>query len=54
MCYINGEPVFYRALSDIYPSWKKLEIKQIGLVTSWEFGNDTGTIFQNFVAKDRA
>jgi hypothetical protein len=54
MCYINEEPVFYRALSDIYPSWRKLEINQIGLVTSWEFGNDTGTIFQDFVAKDRA
>jgi hypothetical protein len=54
LAFVNGEPVLYRALSDIYPDWEKLDIRRVGLVANWEWGNDTGSTFENFVAKDRA
>ena len=52
LAYVNGEPVLYRALSDIYPDWDRLLINKTGLVVNWEWGNDTGTIFQDFSARD--
>jgi hypothetical protein len=54
LAFVNGEPVLYRALSDIYPDWHRLQINQVGLVANWEWGNDTGSVFQNFVARDCA
>jgi hypothetical protein len=53
LAFVNGEPVLYRALSDVYPTWDRLQIRQVGMVTNWEWGNDTGTIFKDFIAKDR-
>jgi hypothetical protein len=50
---VNGEPVLYRALSDIYPDWDNLAINRVGIVVNWEWGNDTGSVFRDFVAKDR-
>jgi len=49
--YINDEPVLYRALTDIYPKLKHLSINRVGIVANWEWGNDTGSMFKNFVAK---
>jgi hypothetical protein len=49
--FINGEPVFYRALTDIYPSVSSLRINRVGIGVNWEWGDDTGSIFENFVAK---
>ncbi|MEZ5276847.1 MAG: hypothetical protein R3F07_10755 [Opitutaceae bacterium] len=54
LCYVNGEPVLYRALSDIYPHCESLSINQVGLVANWEWGNDTGTLFENFNARDKS
>jgi hypothetical protein len=51
MTYIDTEPVVYRALTDVYPDAKRLQIHQVGIVANWEWGNDTGSIFHNFVAK---
>jgi hypothetical protein len=51
--YVNEEPVLHRALSDIYPDWQELLIDEVGLVANWEWGTDTGSIFREFVAKDR-
>ena len=51
MVYINNEPVLYRALTDVYPNTPKLTINRVGIVANWEWGNDTGTIFENFVAR---
>jgi hypothetical protein len=53
LAFVNDEPVLYRALSDIYPDWEKLDVQRIGIVANWEWGNDTGTTFEHFVAKDR-
>jgi hypothetical protein len=43
-----------RALRDVYPDWHELKINEVGIVANWEWGSDTGTIFRDFVARDRA
>ena len=53
LAFINREPVLYRALTDVYPEWDSLAINRVGIVANWEWGNDTGSLFQNFIAKDR-
>jgi hypothetical protein len=53
LAFVNGEPVLYRALSDVYADWTHLSINRVGIVANWEWGNDTGSIFQNFAARDR-
>lgn len=50
--YVDGEAVLYRALTDVYPNFKSLRIHQVGLVVNWEWGNDTGSRFLRFEAKD--
>ena len=51
MIYVNNEPVLYRALTDVYPHAAKLAINRVGILANWEWGNDTGSILENFVAK---
>ena len=53
LAFVDGEPVLYRALSDIYPDWAGMEIHRVGMVVNWEWGNDTGTTFRDFVARGR-
>ena len=50
---IDGEPVLYRALSDVYPDWNKFLIRRVGIVANWEWGQDTGSVFQSFTAWDQ-
>jgi hypothetical protein len=52
--FINSEPVLYRALRDVYPNCSQFLIHRVGIVANWEWGNDTGSVFQNFVARERA
>ena len=52
-CYVvsvDGEPVLYRRITDIVPSAKPLRIERIGIVSNWEFGDDTGSRFVEFRA----
>jgi hypothetical protein len=49
--FVNQEPVLYRALTDVYPQIKGLTINRIGIVANWEWGNDTGSVFENFIAR---
>ena len=49
--YVNGEPVLYRSLQDVYPRLSRLSINRIGLVANWEWGDDTGSAFSRFMAK---
>jgi hypothetical protein len=51
LAFINNEPVIYRALTDVYPKAASLSINRVGIAVNWEWGNDTGSIFQNFMAK---
>jgi hypothetical protein len=54
LAYVDGEPVLYRALSDIYPDWQRMDIRSVGMVANWEWGNDTGSLFERFVARETA
>ncbi|AFZ34828.1 hypothetical protein Sta7437_1258 [Stanieria cyanosphaera PCC 7437] len=49
--FVNQEPVLYRALTDVYPKSKRLKINRVGIVANWDWGNDTGSVFENFVAR---
>lgn len=49
--FVNGEPVLYRALTDVYPELPRLTINRVGIVANWEWGNDTGSVFHHFCAK---
>ena len=51
MAYVDGEPVLYRSLRDIYPKLASLKINRVGIVANWEWGDDTGTEFSQFVGK---
>ncbi len=51
LVHLNHEPVLYRALTDVYPSCQSLRINRVGVVANWEWGDDTGSILRNFVAK---
>jgi hypothetical protein len=51
---IDGQPVLARALRDVYPDWGRFEIRRVGIVANWEWGTDTGSTFQNFIARDRS
>lgn len=51
--YLNGEPVLYRALRDVYPRCTWRQIRRVGIVANWEWGNDTGSTFENFVGRKR-
>jgi hypothetical protein len=52
LAFVDGEPVLYRALSDIYSDWERLDVRAVGIVANWEWGNDTGSVFRNFIARD--
>lgn len=51
--HLNGEPVLYRALTDIYPDWTDFKVNRVGIVANWEWGTDTGSTFHSFVGRDR-
>jgi hypothetical protein len=48
---IDDEPVLYRALGDVYQNAKRLDIRRVGLAANWEWGDDTGTLFKDFVSR---
>jgi hypothetical protein len=52
VAYVNDEPVLYRSLTDIYPAWHDFKLNRVGIVSNWEWGTDTGTVFRDFVGKD--
>jgi len=50
---IDGEPVVYRTLTDVYPRRKPMKINRVGLLANWEWGTDTGTVFRDMVVRGR-
>jgi hypothetical protein len=46
---VNAQTVLYRALTDVYPWAEALQINRVGMVANWEWGNDTGSGFSEFV-----
>jgi hypothetical protein len=51
--FVNDEPVLYRSLVDVYPHARPLKIHRVGIVSNWEWGNDTGSTFQHFCARTK-
>lgn len=51
--YVNDEPVLVRSITDVYPQFDRLTIRRVGLAANWEWGNDTGSLFKQFVARQR-
>lgn len=49
--YVGAEPVLYRRITDMVPSAPRLRIERVGIVSNWEFGDDTGTRFVRFQAR---
>ncbi len=49
--FVGGEAVMERALSDLYPDDPPLRINEVGLASNWEWGDDTGSTFREFVAR---
>ena len=49
--FLDGEAIMERALSDLYPGDAPLRIRAVGLATNWEWGDDTGSTFREFVAR---
>lgn len=46
---VNHQTVLYRALTDVYPWADVLKINRLGLVANWEWGDDTGSGFSDFM-----
>ncbi len=51
VAYLDNQPVLYRSLTDIYPKQDAIKIQRVGLAVNWEWGDDTGTLFENFTAR---
>jgi hypothetical protein len=51
--HVDGKPVLYRALSDVYPGFDRLKIRRVGILSNWEWGHDTGSRFLSFIARSR-
>ena len=48
---VDGETVLYRSLTDVCPRTRRLEIRRVGIVANWEWGDDTGSVFHRFTAR---
>jgi hypothetical protein len=48
---VNEQTVLYRALTDVYPWASPLKINRLGIVANWEWGDDTGSGFSNFMVR---
>jgi hypothetical protein len=51
MAFVDDEPVLFRALTDVYPDARPLEIRRVGLLGNWEWGTDTGSVLRSFRAR---
>jgi hypothetical protein len=51
LVFVNDEPLLYRAFKDVYAHVGRLSINRIGLMANWEWGCDTGSIYERFRAR---
>lgn len=49
--YVDGRAVLHRALGDVHRRVTSLAIRRVGIVANWEWGNDTGSVFEAFIAR---
>ncbi len=47
---LDGEPVLWRSVSDIYPRAHPLAVHEVGIVANWEWGLDSGSRILSFRA----
>ncbi|MDQ3931948.1 MAG: nucleotide-binding protein, partial [Actinomycetota bacterium] len=52
LVWLNDEPILYRAFADIRPDALRLALRAVGLAVNWEWGDDTGSVFHRFVARE--
>jgi hypothetical protein len=50
---VDGRPVLYRAVRDVYPHAPRLRTNWIGIVANEEWGDDTGSVFTQFEVASR-
>jgi len=50
VAYVDGRPVLYRAVRDVYPDAPVLTVTKVALIANEEWGDDTGTVFTRVVA----
>ena len=48
---IDDEVVLHRGVPDVHDDVDRLVINELGLAVNWEWGNDTGSVFSDFVAR---
>ncbi len=48
---VDDEPVLHRAFSDVHPTTDRLCPNKVGIIANWEWGHDTGSTVQRFVAR---
>ncbi len=53
MVWLDDEPVLFRRLRDIIPTAPKLQLTHVGIVANREWGDDTGSVFTELVARQR-
>ena len=51
MVRVNEQTVLYRALTDVYPWANSLKLNRLGIVANWEWGDDTGSGFSDFLVR---
>ncbi len=51
---IDGSPVLYRAFADVYRHHRGLDIRHVGFGSNWEYGDDTGSVFNRFTMRPLA
>ncbi len=49
--YVAGRAALHRAFGDVHRRVTSLTLRRVGIVTNWEWGNDTGSVFESFVAR---
>lgn len=48
---LDDEPILQRCLKDLYPEDAPMRIRRVGMAVNWEWGNDTGSSFDSFIAR---
>ena len=50
VAWLDGHPVLYRAIRDVYPDAPPLLVNRVAVIANEEWGDDTGTVFHRVVA----
>ncbi len=50
VAYLDGRPMLYRAVRDVYPDAPELSVTKVAVIANEEWGDDTGTLFTRVIA----